>query len=164
MKTTKPCKICGKEMPKWLNNVCSTKCQKEKEKQKRKTEKLKKSVSVSVLSKKADILWSEVIRSVWACEYCGKKDYLNAHHIFGRNNRSTRWEISNWICLCSGCHTFSSTFSAHKNPYLFSKWLEEYKWMDYMECLTKISQIPMKVTPEILQEYILNFKQRLYET
>jgi len=29
-----------------------------------------------VLSKKADKLWSEVIRSVWKCEHCWKTEFL----------------------------------------------------------------------------------------
>lgn len=159
--TTKPCKNCQKEMPKWLANTCSPKCfeklKKTKEKEKRKIDREKKAISVSALGKKADTLWSIVIRQAGACEYCGKTENLNAHHIFGRNNKSVRWEVSNGICLCAGCHTFSSVFSAHKNPYLFSKWLEEYKWMDYMGKLTQLSQIPIKVTPDILKEYIDTF-------
>lgn len=163
--TTKPCRHCWKEMPKWLANVCSFKCNEkyvlQKEKEKKKALKAKKQVSIASLSKVADILWSRVVRTPWACEYCGKKDYLNAHHIFGRNNKSVRWEKSNGICLCSGCHTFSNEFSAHKTPSEFTYWLEGVRWRDYMDKLQELAHIPMKVTPEYLQEQILYFKKEL---
>ncbi len=162
MKTnTKPCNICQKQMPKWLNNVCSSKCQKEKEKNKRKTARLKKQVSVASLSKVADDLWSKVVRMSWVCEYCWEKEYLNAHHIFGRNNKSVRWEVSNGICLCSWHHTFSNEFSAHKTPSEFTYWLEKRRWRDYMDNLQEMAHIPMKVTSEYLQEQILYFKKQL---
>ncbi len=162
---TKSCKICWKEIPKWLNNVCSQKCQNKKqelkEKEKKQIVKMKKSVSVSALSKKADTLWSEVVRMRGACEYCGKTEYLNAHHIFWRNNKSLRWETLNGICLCSGCHTFSSVFSAHKTPTEFTYWLESVRWKEYIDTLTEMAHIPMKVTPELLQDYIHTFKYKL---
>ena len=163
------CKYCQTDFDRWftLNTTCSPRCNskylEERDKEKRKVKKLKKSVSVSVLWVKTDKLWSEVIRSVWACEYCGKKDFLNAHHIFGRNSKSVRWEKSNWICLCSGCHTFSSLFSAHKTPTEFTYWLESVRGRDYMDNLQELAHIPMKVTPEYLQDQIEYFKKLLSE-
>lgn len=161
----KTCVVCNKIIPKGLNNVCSVKCQNKKkelkEKERKQVAKIKKSVSISVLSKKADNLWSEVVRMKGSCEYCGKTEYLNAHHIFGRNNKSLRWETLNGICLCSGCHTFSSVFSAHKTPTEFTYWLESVRGKEYMDKLTEMAHIPMKVTPELLQEYIATFKRKL---
>lgn len=159
--TTKPCKICGKDMSKWLKSVCSSKCQLAKDKEKRKTQKAKKQVSIASLSKVADILWSRVVRTPWACEYCGKTEFLNAHHIFGRNNKWLRWELANWCCLCSGCHTFSSVFSAHKTPTEFTYWLEEKRWKIFIEKLQQLAHIPFKTTTEYLQEQILYFKKEL---
>lgn len=115
------------------------------------------------IEKKCDKLWSECIRINWCCEYCWKKEYLNAHHITSRANKSVRWELSNWICICSGCHTFSSKFSAHLTPYEFSKWLEKYKWIEYMNKLLELSHIPLKVSKEYLEEKISYFKRYLDE-
>jgi len=157
----KKCKICSKDMPKGLLNVCSNKCAKEKEKEKRKVVKLKKSLSVSVLGKLADTLWSKAIRMPWACEYCGKTEFLNAHHIFGRNSKSVRWELANGICLCSGCHTFSCVFSAHKTPTEFTYWLEERRWKIFMDKLQQLAHEPIKITPEYLQEQIILFKKEI---
>jgi hypothetical protein len=47
------------------------------------------------LPKKADDLWSKCVRIKGVCEVCGKKEYLNAHHIFSRHNKSTRWDVDN---------------------------------------------------------------------
>lgn len=115
------------------------------------------------LEKKVDKLWSECIRKVWKCEYCFKKEYLNAHHIFSRSNKSVRWEISNWICLCSGCHTFSSKFSAHQTPTEFTRWLENKRWKNYLDNLEKLAHIQLKVTIEYLEEKVKIFKEILNE-
>ena len=61
-KLTKLCKICGKEMPKGLNNVCSNKCAKEKERLKKVKVKEKKKVSISTLTKVLDSIFSQYIR------------------------------------------------------------------------------------------------------
>lgn len=163
MKTTKPCKICSNYMPKWLNNTCSPKCEKEKQKRKRIQVKEQKKMSISSLSKVADTLWSKVIRKDWYCDYCGSKDNLNAHHIFSRHNKSVRWECSNWIPLCSKCHVFSDEFSAHKTPTEFTIYLQKQlpKW--HLDKLQELAHIPLHVTPEYLQEKIRIFKLILEE-
>lgn len=170
MKTKiKICIICSKIFTPFssLNKTCTLKCEnkriEQREKEKRKKVREKKKNSISTLWKIADRLWSLCIRMIGYCEYCWKKEYLNAHHIYWRNNKSVRWEIYNGICLCSGCHTFSSVFSAHKTPTEFTYWLEHYKWKEYMDTLRKLAHEPMKVTPEYLQETIDYLKRRLEE-
>ncbi len=163
----KICKWCWIEYSpvQLLQNCCSyphkVKYDEKRQKEKKAVKREAKKISVSILWLKADKLWSEYIRKIWKCEYCWKTEFLNAHHIIWRNAKSVRREISNWISLCSGCHTFSSSFSAHKNPYLFSKWLEDYKGVDYMNKLIELSNIPLKVTSEYLQDKISNLKQLL---
>jgi len=67
------------------------------------------------IDKKLDDAWSELVKLEWGvcCAKCGKTSPLNSHHIYSRSNRSVRWNTTNGICLCVGCHTFSSKFSAH---------------------------------------------------
>jgi len=139
--------------------------QKEKEKEKRKTERLKKSVSVSALSKKADVLWSKAVKTKYdhKCAYCGKTENLNSHHIFGRNNKSVRWEIGNGICLCAGHHTFSSEFSAHKTPTEFTYWIENEYGREWLHALQQLAHEPLKVTPEYLQDRIEFFSTYVRE-
>ena len=75
------------------------------------------------INDKLDKAWSASIRSVNRCEYCGKRESLNAHHIFGRKNLSVRWDLNNGVCLCAGCHVFNTHFSAHQTPTLFTEWI-----------------------------------------
>ena len=86
---------------------------------------------------KLDIAWSLLVnhKAGFKCEVCQKRKPLNSHHIYSRSKKSTRWHIQNGICLCVGCHVFSSKFSAHKTSYEFSKWLDKYKGQDYMDRL-----------------------------
>jgi|ERR1035437_4448041 hypothetical protein len=64
-------------------------------------------------------LWQEIIKSRvgYKCEYpnCNKSEYLNAHHIYSRIHKSTKFDPDNGMCLCSGHHTLTS-LSAHHDP------------------------------------------------
>lgn len=71
---------------------------------------------------KLDKLFSEKIAERdKECQLCGSFETLNTHHIVGRRNHYLRWDLSNGILLCSGCHTFK-TNSAHQNPRWFQEW------------------------------------------
>ena len=63
------------------------------------------------------------------------------------------------MCLCSGCHTLSSNFSAHKTPLEFFEWLEGIKWRDRIDELSKRSRQVVKVTPEIILAQIEILKE-----
>ena len=89
------------------------------------------------LRNKLDAQWSLVIRQKGRCEYCGKDSYLNAHHFYSRSALSTRWVLENGFCLCSGHHTLSSTFSAHKTPANFVEWAIETRGLDWYANLKK---------------------------
>ena len=106
------------------------------------------------LIKACDDLWSEIVklRASGRCEMCGKNSYLNSHHIFSRNNYSTRWDISNGVCLCAGCHTLT-TNSAHKAPADFVEWIKAKRglgWYDDLRVkahdIVKFSDIDLKET------------------
>lgn len=101
------------------------------------------------VDKKLDDAWSELVklRAGMKCEYCRKKSPLNSHHIYSRSKKSTRWDVLNGICLCVGCHTFSSKFSAHKTPTEFTYWLEKYKGKEFMELLTIKANQTSKLHP-----------------
>ena len=75
-----------------------------------------------------DKLWAEIVkqRANNICEYpeCNKTTYLNSHHIFGKSNMATRWDLENGLCLCCGHHTLN-TFSAHQSP-AFTDWIKKH--------------------------------------
>jgi len=106
------------------------------------------------VGKKLDIVWSEAIkvRAGYKCEHCGKTTNLNSHHIFTRLRKSTRWELDNGICLCVGCHMFSSKFSAHKTGVEFTHWLEEKKGKKWVETLQRMSNEIYRPTLEEMEE------------
>lgn len=106
------------------------------------------------LENKLDKLWAEAvkIRASYRCEYCGKKENLNSHHIFTRSRKATRFELDNGICLCVGCHTFSSKFSAHKTSIEFTHWLEKTKGKKWLKTLQDMSNEVYKPTIEELEE------------
>ena len=54
--------------------------------------------------RKADALWSSIVRRPGRCEICGSTERIQAAHGFSRRYRGTRWLLINGFCLCSGCH------------------------------------------------------------
>ena len=44
-----------------------------------------------------------------------------AHHIFGRSNMATRFDLDNGVTLCLDCHRY-----AHSHPEEFQAWV----WLD----------------------------------
>ena len=114
------------------------------------------------LPKKADDLWSRVVRMKWECAVCWKKEFLNAHHIFTRHNKSVRWDVENGICLCSGCHVFSDKFSAHKTPTDFTYWLEKQYSREWLETLGRKANTPLHVDSEYLKATIIYLKNELW--
>ena len=115
---------------------------------------VKKRNKKKTLERKLDVAWSEAvkIRASYRCEYCGKKEYLNSHHIFTRSRKATRWELENGCCLCVGCHTFSSKFSAHKTGIQYTHWLEEKKGKKWVETLQRMSNEIYRPTLEEMEE------------
>lgn len=75
------------------------------------------------LRRKADKLWSEVIkfRNSGRCEICGKAG-TNPHHIIGRKNLTLRHDPRNGILLCYQHHVGGKE-SAHQDIVWFYRWL-----------------------------------------
>lgn len=91
------------------------------------------------LSKKCDKKRSLLVRlrAGNRCEHCGVWGVMNAHHIFSRINYSTKYDLDNGICLCRGCHTMSSKFSAHKTPLEFALWVIEKRGQERYDNLKR---------------------------
>lgn len=54
--------------------------------------------------KKADTLFSLIVRSRGACVQCGSTRNLQTAHIISRRYSNTRCVLSNAFCACAGCH------------------------------------------------------------
>ena len=101
------------------------------------------------------------IRAGFKCEYCWATKYLNSHHIFTRNNYSTRYDLDNGICLCSKHHTLSSSFSAHKTPMEFSERIIELRWEErYQNLKFKTKQLRDKDYDKV-EKYLIEETNKL---
>lgn len=74
---------------------------------------------------KCDLLWAAAIkkRDGYRCRRCGEDNarLLQSAHIHSRSRKSTRHDLRNGVCLCSGCHQFW----AHKHPIEFAEWIRD---------------------------------------
>jgi len=80
---------------------------------------------------KLDKNLSLLIRSRGLCERCGKRDNLQASHIYGRANMAVRWSDENLQCLCAGCHRFFW----HEHPQEAQDWLRTVRTPEQLEAL-----------------------------
>lgn len=117
------------------------------------------------IDKKLDDAWSIAVKLKAGnqCEYCGKQSPLNSHHVYSRSKLSTRWLLSNGVCLCVGHHTFSSSFSAHKTPTEFTEWITKHRGQKWYDSLRLSAHMTMKwstfekeIVLKDLQEQIKN--------
>lgn len=107
--------------------------------------------------KRCDKLWKEIIkkRAGFQCEYCGKRQNLNSHHIYSRSNFAVRWDLDNGICLCISHHTFNINFSAHKTPLEFIEWVKEKRGEEWYQRLKeKANKIWDKNIEKVLNNLI----------
>ncbi len=124
--------------------------------------KKKKKPKKSTLNKKLDAIWSKIIRLSGECEYCGLSKFLNAHHCYGRRARSVRWDLDNGFCLCPLHHKWSTEFSAHETPLLFTAWAVKKRGKAWDNRLRKKHRIVYKPTIDELQDLLIEL-EREYE-
>lgn len=77
--------------------------------------------SASYYKRKADKLFSEIVRARGRCEKCGGNGVLQCAHIIPRTNLTLRWDFENALCLDMKCHIWWQ----HKNPLEFTTWFKE---------------------------------------
>jgi predicted restriction endonuclease len=149
----KTCVDCGRNrLIKFFSKETAIKCNDCKRKTKRLRK--KKTGRKSNLKDELDNLWSAKVKELadYKCEYCGKEEYLNSHHIFSRSNHSVRWELENGVCLCSGHHTLISKFSAHKTPMEFTEWIMETRGEKWYNKLKEKAHEPINLNLEYMEK------------
>lgn len=94
----------------------------------------------------------------YRCEICGQgweRVQLNSHHVVGRRFRSTRWVLSNLVCLCVSHHTFG-LWSAHENPGWFIKRIRDIRgeewWKELQELSTKINKMDFETNKYLMDK------------
>ena len=77
--------------------------------------------------KKLHKIWAEAVKLKFdnRCVLCGETKRLNAHHIIPKEVDDTRYDVDNGIALCPKHHKFGK-YSAHRNGFWFTLWLEEH--------------------------------------
>lgn len=82
--------------------------------------KASKKVPGKVSVKELDTIFSLVIRTRdGKCLKCGKETSLQCSHVITRSSRGFRWDETNAITLCVGCHIYWW----HKEPLEAEEWL-----------------------------------------
>lgn len=110
--------------------------------------------SKKTLKRNADKLFSEYIRSIGCCEWCGKVDNtLQTSHIFSRRFLVTRWEPLNANCLCASCH-----FKWHQQPVEAVEWIKEYLGEDVYNELRIMAKTSVKKVD--LQQIVDDLKNK----
>ena len=56
--------------------------------------------------KRADDLFSKIVRSRGECVKCGSTDFLQTAHIISRRFSNTRCDEDNAFCACARCHHY----------------------------------------------------------
>lgn len=121
---------------------------------KRKTKKIKLAggyPSWAEMDRRLIALWRQIVFNNFSnrCAYCGTAVRLQAHHIFTKKNRGTRWLPKNGICLCAGHHKFL----AHDEPEKFRRFLIESGIMpevEYNDLYIKAHAVTKFTIPELL--------------
>ena len=112
-----------------------------------------KKVSKTALKKRADKLFSLLVRSIGYCQAEGRTGIkcggpLQACHIVTRSNLRLRYTTWNCVCLCSGHHSYF-----HRNPLDFIEFIATYypEKLDFVQ--THRYEIT-KMTPESYEKVI----------
>jgi hypothetical protein len=92
--------------------------------------------------KRADDMFSKIVRSRGACQYCGRSNgvQLQCAHIISRRYSNTRCVEANAFCLCASCH---ARFTDH--PVEFSDFVLMTIGRGEYERLVRLSQEIVKV-------------------
>ena len=109
----------------------------------------------------ADKWFSDCIRHAagYQCEHCHKNfeglvQGLEASHIYGRANKSTRWCVENCVSMCSGCHR---AFTEH--PIAFNDWLLAEFGAGRLDILREKKRAIFKTTKPIRLEIAKHYRE-----
>ena len=113
---------------------------------------------VAIRREACDSWFSKCVRkrANWSCEYCGKSDgQLDCAHIYGRAQKSVRWDGMNAVALCRYHH---QQFTA--NPIEFTRWLEGHLGEAHMEILAEKRQHLLKTTKALRKEISDHYREQ----
>ena len=106
------------------------------------------------LKRQLDKELSRIVRSRGRCEKCGSANELQCCHIFSRTYMSTRFFLTNLLCLCAKCH-----FWAHKQPILFVDFVKRRLGLREYNNLKQQAQVIIKWAIPDLETLLLKLKE-----
>ena len=107
----------------------------------------------------ADAAFSTAVRMSrnHTCEHCQRTDgKMEAAHIYGRANKSVRWDTMNILCLCFRCHL---DFTG--NPLDFETWLKGYFGNGYLDILNEKRHRIQKTTAAYRKEVAAHYRAEI---
>ena len=115
---------------------------------------MRKTATPRGYKKKADDLFSKIIRSKNYCDRCGKGQFLQCAHIVSRRFSATRCDLRNALCLCARCHHY---FTDH--PVEFGRFVINKIGDELYDELQKLAHKPTKVDWKLTYEEL----KKIYE-
>jgi len=117
-----------------------------------------KTKSKKNISKSLDTAWSKLVRDKFnhKCAVCGATP-VQAHHIFTRGYKSTRWDIDNGIALCYKHHFYL----AHSKFEEFRDFVIDLMGEEQYNDLKKRSQEIYKPSPQDLEELLEKLPEKI---
>ena len=103
----------------------------------------------SYWKKRADFVWSRVVKQSGRCSYRGTGRNLQAHHLILRRHDFTRHKVECVLCLCEHHHLYCPKISSHLTPKDFEKWLkkyfpEKYRWVQRNKSLKPYTKVDFR--------------------
>lgn len=101
-----------------------------------------------------DRLWSLKVRENCVCEFSGRSGDIksfDAHHLRGRRNMSTRWDLNNGVCLEKGIHRFRIHMDTLTVAILIEK-LKKKRGEEWYPALVKKSNQTAKFSIQDLED------------
>ena len=121
----------------------------------------------SKLIKENDEMWSVLVRNRfnYTCAMCddGVRKPVSAHHIFGRSNKATRWEVDNGVALCYYHHRFcihGGRCSPEEILVFYKRILGEKRYKELKEMAKK----PVKFNLAFVIDYNVRLRNQIQET
>lgn len=109
------------------------------------------------LIKECDTLWSKcVIARDRTCRATNSDQKLSAHHIRSRTHHSTRWDLSNGLCLSWNVH-----FLQKANPERFQDQIIDIIGDEKYQALKRKSLMPVDYSVADLEDIKADLKQKL---
>jgi hypothetical protein len=115
----------------------------------------KRKVATGTTEKELDRLWSFCVRKrdKGICVHCGKPS-VHSHHIFSRRHRATRWNTSNGIGLCFGCHFYWVKSSEIKDKQDYLELINCKVGSEQLAILARLSSQVVKIDRELMKQQL----------